>query len=138
MAQQEDEKVKVVYHNDSKRYKFVTKQAAAYLSPKWVLSEDQSGAPSPNSQKKVVAAPAASTVDKKAELREKYNELTGKEAESEWNEARLFVEIEKAKKAPTPEPQAVTTGEGTTTITNVEEPALAPAPKKRGPKKKAE
>lgn len=126
--QKEDDKVKVVYHNDPKRFKFVTKQAAAYLSPKWVAAEDQSGAPSPSGQKKAGAAPAESTIDKKAELRERYNELTGKEAEPEWNEARLFVEIEKAKKAPA---QAEAPAEAV----QVEE---ATAPKKRGPKKKTE
>lgn len=95
-ALEEEPKVKVQYHNDPKRFRFVTKQAASYLSPKWVLSEDQlTGAPT--SQKKVgAAAPAESTVDRKAELAEKYNELTGEQAEPEWNEARLFVEITKA------------------------------------------
>lgn len=131
MAQQEDEKVKVVYHNDPTKFRFVTKQAASYLSTKWKVADDQSGASSPSGQKKAGAAPVESTIDKKAELRETYNELTGLEAKPEWNEARLFVEIEKAKKAPA---QTETASTGADTETVIEEPA--PTPKKRGPKKK--
>lgn len=134
MAQPEDEKVKVVYFNDPKKFRFVTKPAASLLSPKWVIAEDQTGAPNPNGQKKAVAAPVENITDRKAELREKYNELTGNEADPAWNEARLFVEISKAEKA----------AERQAKEAPVEEPTIATqapeaeAPKKKGTKKKAE
>lgn len=130
MAQPEDEKVKVVYFNDPKKYRFVTRAAVKMLSPKWVEAEDQTGAPNPNGQKKADAAPVASTIDRKAELREKYNELTGDQAKPEWNEARLFVEISKAEKAKPAEPAA-----------EAEQPkqeAVEPAPKVKKAKKAVE
>lgn len=138
MAQPEDEKVKVVYFNDPKKFRFVTKPAASLLSPKWVIAEDQTGAPNPNGQKKAVAAPAENITDRKADLRAKYNELTGELADPEWNEARLFTAIrvaevnaEKAAK----EKLAATAEEETVAVT---EAVAAPTTKKRGPKKKTE
>lgn len=132
MAQKEDEKVKVVYHNDPSRTRFVTRQAAKYLEPKWVQAEDQTGAPSPNGQKKVAAAPVESTIDKKAELREKYNELTGEEAKQDWNEARLFVEIQKATV------KAKAKAEEPVEEVKVEEAVATPAKRKYNKKAKTE
>jgi hypothetical protein len=81
--------------------RFFTKEAWDFIKTgsKWTESEDQS---QPVEEKKRAAAPVASAQeqeDKKAKLREDYNERTGKVADPIWNEARLFIEIEKAKKA---------------------------------------
>lgn len=126
MAEQpESDKVKVQYYTDPSRIRYVTHEAAGYLAPKWILSDDQS-----QPAKKKDVAPVASVRDRKPELRELYKKLTGEEADPVWNEARLFVENAKAEKR-------------LETKTEVEEievetPGDIPseAPKKRGPKPK--
>lgn len=91
----EDQKVTVYYKTDPKRTRQVTKQAAEYLSNKWAISDDQ-----PQAEKKAPAVvPAASAVvDRKPELQREFKELTGTDADPDWNQARLFIEISKAKK----------------------------------------
>lgn len=90
-------KVKVQWFNDPAKTREFSKQGWDMIQGpnlKWILSEDQS---QPEAKKKVVAA-VESVTDRKPELRAKYKELTGTEADAVWNEARLFVEISKAEK----------------------------------------
>lgn len=100
MAQ--DEMVKVHRPNKPDETRYFTKTAWDYIKSgsKWVEAEDQG---QPVAAKKKVVAPVVSiqdVEDKKAKLRAEYKELTGNESEPVWNEARLFIEIEKFKKQP--------------------------------------
>lgn len=120
-------KVKVQLKTDASVTREFTKQGWEMIQGpnlKWVLSEDQS---QPEAKKKVVA-PVEEVRDRKPELRAKYKELTGTEADAVWNEARLFVEISKAEKVAQSAPAQ--------TEVPVETTAGKPTPGKRGPKAK--
>lgn len=80
--------------------RWVTKTAAGYLKPKWVIAEDQGGAPS--EKKTVDAAPVVSQDERMQQIRSQYLELAGENVNPdymEFNQARLFVEISNLKKA---------------------------------------
>lgn len=84
--------------------RWVTKQAAEYLKPKWVLSDDQGGEPE---KKTVAAVPVASQDERLQQIRAQYVELAGEAVHKdymEFNQARLFVEISNLKKAHVQEP----------------------------------
>lgn len=130
-------KIQVHWFNDKSRTREFTKQAWDFIQGsnlKWVISDDQS---QPEEAKKKVVAPVE-IKDKKPELRERYKELSGKEADQVWNEARLFVEIGKAEKVAQAQPPAQVE---TKTFTKAETEQVlpnppAPTPKKRGRKAK--
>lgn len=134
---QEETKVKMVYKANPKKVMYVTKAAAALLSTKWEEAADQASDPGTGYQKKAAAAPVAVTSDddKKAELRETFNELTGTQADPQWNAARLFVEIRKAQaktKAPV-EVEVETTDEPVTTQVEAEAAPKAKRTRKAKP-----
>jgi len=120
-----EEKADIKVHRIGKplEVRFFTKTAWDYIKTgsKWVLADDQT--PEPAKKKDVSPVAKTDVEDKKPGLRAEYLKITGKESDPVWNEARLFIEIEKAKKVQ-PEPAAA----------EVPEPE---APKKRGRKPKA-
>lgn len=132
---QEQVKVKVQYHNDPKRFRFVTREAAGYLAPKWVLAPDQEQ-PAPQEKKAQAAAPAE---DRRVELREKYKSIVGEAVNPEyesWNQARLHIEIVKAEtqakqKA---EREAHKQAEQETEQAQVQEAVVTDKPKRKGKK----
>lgn len=89
-------KIKVHYFNDPSRIRYVTREAAGYLKPKWVEDEIQDQ-PAPQEKKVQAAAPVE---DRRAELQAKYKALVGDNVPAEfesWNQARLHIEIVKAE-----------------------------------------
>lgn len=86
-------KIKVHYFNDPSRIRYVTREAAGYLKPKWVEDEIQDQ-PAPQEKKVQAVAPVE---DRRAELQAKYKDITGADADGSWNQARLHIEIVKAE-----------------------------------------
>ena len=111
-------KVKVQWHNDPNKIKYVTPQAVEYLKPLWVLAGDQQLPEAIKKKSNPVVAPVVNqkAEDQKAEAIKKYLDAGGENPEHvNWTAPRLFIEAATLNKIkaqekisqPKPEPEPV-------------------------------
>jgi len=134
----EDKLVEVFFVTDPSKRRFVTKDAAEYMRPKWQRA-DSNGQ---EAAKKKDVVPVEDNTAANANLdrlRAEYKKIADKDADPDWTHARVHIEIKKIEASLinevklTPEETKETLSEPVIT----EAPEYAKVePKKRGPKKK--
>lgn len=135
-------KVKLVYHNDPSKFKYVTPAAAEYLAPLWKLASDQDLPAEVKKKLPPAAAPAVNqkAEDQRAEALKKYLDAGGENPEHvNWTAPRLFIEaatLNKMKAQQKPETIITDASKAeTTTATSVAENVTVKVEKEKKPKK---